>query len=198
MFPLPRGVQTLLWINVIVFGVDYLLQGRLSQDLALWSIGSSQYGAPGFMPWQLITYSFLHGGVWHLFWNMLGLMMFGADVERVWGRDRFLTYYFVCVVSAALCQLLLAAATHSFYPTIGASGGVFGVLLAFALIYPNATIVPLFPPIPMPARVAVVIFAVLELVQGAMSVGGPVAHFGHLGGMLGGWLLLQYRRKGRR
>jgi membrane associated rhomboid family serine protease len=157
-----------------------------TRALALWPIGA------GFMPWQLVSYSFLHGSVMHLFFNMLGLWMFGAELERLWGPKRFLQFYFACVLTAALAQLGVAALTGAIYPTIGASGGLFGLLLAFGMMFPNRTIVPLFPPIPMKAKVFVAIFGGLELLFGITGTMEGVAHFAHLGGMLGGFLLIRY------
>ena len=198
MFPLPPGTQTLVWINAIAFVLDlYFFGGRLSGELALWPLGSAAVGAPGFMPWQLITYSFFHEGFAHIFLNMLGLMMFGSDIERVWGRSRFLTYYFTCVISAGVTQLLFTWFSGSIAPTVGASGGVFGLLLAFALLFPRRTVVLLFPPIPMPAWLFVTIYGVIELYQGVAGTQAGVAHFAHLGGMLGGWLLIRYGRARR-
>jgi len=194
MFPLPPGTQTLLWINVAAYLLDSYLGGQLSQQLALWPIGSDALGAPGFMPWQILTYSFFHEGLGHIFFNMLGLVMFGADIERVWGKNRFLTYYLTCVLSAGATQLLFAWFTGMVGPTIGASGGVFGLLLAFAMIFPRRTVVLLIPPIPMPAWLFVTIYGVIELFQGVAGTQAGVAHFAHLGGMLGGWLMLRYGR----
>lgn len=202
MFPLPAGTQLLLWMNVGAFLLDYLLGGTLSTDLALWPIGSRAFGAPGFMPWQLVTYSFFHAGFLHIFLNMLGLVMFGGDVERVWGRNRFLTYYFVCVISAGLTQLLFTWFSGTIEPTIGASGGVFGILLAFGLLFPRRIVMLIFPPIPMPAWLFVTIFGAIELFQGVAGTQAGVAHFAHLGGMAGGWLLMKFgggsRGRGRR
>lgn len=194
MFPIPPGTQALLWVNVIAFLLDGYLGGPLTQVFALYPIGSD---SPGFMPWQLVTYSFLHEGFSHIALNMLGLVMFGSDVERVWGRSRFLTYYFTCVVSAGLTQLAFSWITGSPYPTVGASGGVFGILLAFALLFPKRTVLLILPPIPMPAWLFVTLYGVIELVQGVSGTQAGVAHFAHLGGMLGGWLLIRYARKRR-
>jgi len=129
---------------------------------------------------------------------MLALAMFGGEVERVWGPKRYVTYYFACVISAALAQLLVNALTGSAEATIGASGGVFGLLLAFGMLFPQRTIVPLFPPIPMPAWVFVTLYGVLELFLGVTGNEAGVAHFAHLGGMLGGYLLILYGRARRR
>jgi membrane associated rhomboid family serine protease len=198
MFPLPPGTQLLLYMNVGAYLLDmYVMNGALSGELALWPIGSQAVGGVGFMPWQLITYSFFHGGVFHIFFNMLGLMMFGGDVERIWGRNRFLTYYFTCVLSAGVTQLLFAWFTGAIYPTIGASGGIFGLLLAYALLFPHRTVIPMFPPIPMPAWVFVTLYGLLELFQGVTGTQAGVAHFAHLGGMIGGWLLYRYGRSRR-
>ena len=198
MFPLPPGTQALLWTNVIAFLLDSYLGGRLSQELALWPIGSDAVGGTGFLPWQLITYSFFHEGFSHIFLNMLGLVMFGSDIERVWGRSRFLTYYFSCVLSAGLTQLVFTWVTGSMGPTVGASGGIFGLLLAFALLFPRRTVILIFPPIPMPAWLFVTVYGVIELLQGVTGTQAGVAHFAHLGGMLGGWLMIRYGRRGRR
>ncbi|HUD26665.1 MAG TPA: rhomboid family intramembrane serine protease [Burkholderiaceae bacterium] len=194
MFNLPAGTRSLLLINVAVF----LLQlsggsGALVTYFALWPVGTA-----AFEPWQLLTYGFLHGSVLHLFSNMLALVMFGGDVERVWGRNRFLTYYFVCVLSAGLTQSLVNYLTGSFVETIGASGGVFGLLLAFGMMYPRRMILLIFPPIPMPAWLFVTLYGVFELYAGVTGAMGDVAHFAHLGGMLGGYLLIRYGRARRR
>jgi membrane associated rhomboid family serine protease len=149
----------------------------------------------GFQPWQVVSYAFLHENVTHLLFNMLALFMFGRDLERLWGGKRFLNLYLASVISAALAQLAFAAAAGAEpYPTIGASGGVFGVLLGFAMFFPRRTILLLFPPIPMPAWLFVTLYGLLELGLGVSGTQQGVAHFAHLGGMLGAWLLIQYWR----
>ena len=198
MFNLPAGTRSLLLINLAVFALQNFGGESLIDYFALWPVGSEALGAPGFEPWQLITYSFLHGGLTHLLFNMLALVMFGGDVERVWGRDRFLTYYFVCVLSAGLAQLLVGLSGNASGETIGASGGVFGLLLAFAMMYPRRTILLIFPPIPMPAWLFVTLYGVLELVLGVTGAEANVAHFAHLGGMLGGYLMIRFGRSRRR
>ncbi|MEZ5923789.1 MAG: rhomboid family intramembrane serine protease [Hyphomicrobiaceae bacterium] len=179
------AIQTLIIANIAVFAVQPLLGDSLIYTFALWPVGE------GFGPWQLISYAFLHGGLPHLFFNMFGLWMFGAEIERAWGSQRLVVYYAVCVIGAALTQLLASAMTGSNAPTIGASGGVFGILLAFAMRYPNRTIVLLFPPIPMPAWLFATLYGGLELVLGVTGTDAGVAHFAHLGGMLGGYLLIR-------
>jgi len=199
MFNLPAGTRALLLINLAVFALQSLSLGdTLFAYFALWPIGAPPLETPGFEPWQLITYGFLHGSLVHLLFNMLALWMFGADVERVWGRNRFLTYYFVCVFSAGLTQVLVTYWIGSGAPTVGASGGVFGLLLAFGMMYPNRTILLIFPPIPMPAWLFVTLYGVIELVLGVTGAETDVAHFAHLGGMLGGYLLIRYGRARRR
>jgi membrane associated rhomboid family serine protease len=168
--------------------VVFLLQSLGVDGLAffaLWPVGSG-----GFMPWQVITYAFLHGGLSHLVFNMFGLFMFGAELERVWGSKRLLVFYFASVIVAALTQLLVAAWSGSPNPTVGASGGLFGLLVGFAMLFPHRRIVPLIPPIPMPAW----LYGVIELFLGVTGSMSGVAHFAHLGGILGGWLTLRYWR----
>ncbi|MEO6154730.1 MAG: rhomboid family intramembrane serine protease, partial [Thermomonas sp.] len=155
-------------------------------------------GVPSFLPWQVLSYAFLHGSVMHLAFNMLALVMFGAPLEHTWGDRRFLTYYLVCVAGAGLCQLLVGsyavAQGADPYPTIGASGGVFGLLLAYGLLFPNQRVMLLIPPIPMKARTLVIVYGLFELGVGITGLQPGVAHFAHLGGMLFGWLLIRYWR----
>lgn len=186
---LPPVTQALVLINVGVFCLQYLVGPWLEQLFALWSPASGL-----FLPWQVLTYAFLHGSVGHLFFNMLGLWMFGAELEQVWGQKRYLQFLAASVIAAALCQLLVGLLTGSAYPTVGASGGLYGLLLAFGVMFPNRTIMPLFPPIPMKARTFVMVFGGLELFLGVTGSASGVAHFAHLGGMLGGWLVLRYWR----
>jgi membrane associated rhomboid family serine protease len=148
------------------------------------------------MPWQLVTYGFLHdlNSLQHILFNMFGLWMFGRDLERLMGAQRFLTYYLTCVVGAGIVQLIVAAMQGSTHPTIGASGGVFGILLAYAMAFPNRTVMLLFPPIPMKAKYFVLGYGILELYLGVSGRSPGVANFAHLGGMLFGFMLLQYWR----
>jgi membrane associated rhomboid family serine protease len=185
---MPPITKALLLINVGAFFLDQLFGGQLTRWLALWPIG------PGFLPFQVVTYAFLHGNLAHLFFNMLGLWMFGAELERVWGEQRFIRFYAASVLSAAAAQLLVTWLAGSFYPTVGASGGLFGLLLAFGMMFPNRTIMPLFPPIPMKAKTFVAVYGALELFLGVTGTQEGVAHFAHLGGMLGGYLMIRYWR----
>jgi membrane associated rhomboid family serine protease len=188
MPPMPPVTQALLLINVAMFCIDVFLGAWFSQLFALWPLGH------GFLPWQVASYAFLHGSIGHLFFNMLGLWMFGAELERVWGPRRFIHFYAASVLSAALAQLLVNALLGSVYPTVGASGGLFGLLLAYAMMFPNRIIMPLFPPIPMKAKVFVAVYGALELYLGVRGTQSGVAHFAHLGGMLGGYLMIRYWR----
>lgn len=185
MPPMPPITQALLLINVAVFFINQLFGPVFTQWFALWPLGA------GFLPWQVISYAFLHGGYEHLFFNMFGLWMFGSELERIWGPKRFIQFYTASVLAAAAAQLAVAALTGSVYPTIGASGGLFGLLLAFGMMFPHRTIL-LFFIIPIPARMLVVLYGAFELYQGVTGSQAGVAHFAHLGGMLGGFLMMRY------
>ena len=176
----------------------FLLQGVMGPSLlvnfALWPPGRP--GAPDFELWQLLTYGFLHGGFLHLAFNMLGLYMFGPDIERLFGSRFFAAYWFACVAAAAVAHLLVTGgAGGPPAPTVGASGGVFGVLLAFGWYFPHRKVLLLIPPIPLPARVFVALYGAIELYLGVTSSMSGIAHFAHLGGMVGGWLMIEYRRR---
>ncbi len=189
MPPLPPVTKALLITCSVVFLVQMLLPMLpLEPLLALWPAGSGR-----FMPWQLVSYGFLHGDMLHLFFNMLGLWMFGSELEQLWGQRRYIQMLLAGVVAAAIVQLVFNLLTGSMAPTVGASGALFGLLLCFGMLFPNRVIMPLFPPIPMKARTFVMVFGALELGLSLMG-GGGVAHFAHLGGMLGAWLLLLWWR----
>ena len=198
MFPaIPPATRALILINVAVFLLQQVAGDLIAQLFALWPLGA------GFRPWQLITYAFLHGGVLHILFNMFALYMFGGALERYWGGRRLVLFFLVCVLTAALTQLAvqypaasgpLADAADATGPVIGASGGVFGVLLAFAWYFPKQRIILLFPPIPMPAWLFVTLYGLLELFLGVTGTQQGVAHFAHLGGMLGGALCILYWR----
>ena len=190
LMSLPVATRTLIIANVLVFMCQSLL-GDFTLYLALWPL---QSGSP-FFPWQIVTYGFLHASLTHLLFNMLALYMFGGDLERLWGVKRYLQLYFASMITAALTQLAFQYfAGLAPAPTVGASGAVFGLLLAFAMYFPRRIIVPLIPPIPMPAPVFVALYGALELYLGVTGTQEGVAHFAHLGGMLGSWLLIQYWR----
>ena len=186
--------SSLIAANVAVFLLQSVIPGLII-PFALWPWGSSQVDPHvGFEAWQIVSYAFLHGSLLHLAFNMFALYMFGGAIERVFGGRRYLMLYLASVVAAAITQLLFAAFSNSVYPTVGASGGVFGLLLAYAIYFPNSRVMLLFPPIPLPARVFVLVYAVLELYLGVTGTQEGVAHFAHLGGMVGGYLMLRYWR----
>lgn len=191
----PPVIFFLLLSNALIFvGGQFMPQFGLTiyANFALFSIPDL------FALWQPVTYSFLHGSVAHLALNMFALWMFGRTMEIVWGSRRFLIYYFVCVLGAAAAQLALAAITGRPSITVGASGGVFGVLLAFGMTFPNQRILLLFPPIPLPAKYFVLLYGIVELYFGFTRANSGVAHFAHLGGMVVGFLLILYWRSQRR
>jgi len=188
MPPLPPITQALLLVNTAAFCIDIFLGPWFTRAFALWPMGS------GFMPWQVVSYAFLHGSFGHLFFNMLGVWMFGAELERLWGPRRYMHFYLASVLAAAATQLLVSAILGSGTPTVGASGGLFGLLLAFGMLFPNRTVLLLIPPIPMKAKVLVFAYGAIELVLGVTNPGGGVAHFAHLGGMVGGILMFRYWR----
>ncbi len=193
-------VRALLYANVIVFLLMYLTGDRLVIDYALWPWhGDVRYGSPAFEPWQLISYSFLHEGFWHLFGNMFALYMFGPDSEVLLGARRFTIYYFACVLGAGISQLLVTQYLYPGpYPTLGASGGIFGILLLYGLAFPHRKLLLLFPPIPMPAWLFVTLYGLLELGLGVSGAAPSVAHFAHLGGMATGYvLILLWRARSR-
>jgi membrane associated rhomboid family serine protease len=197
---LPPVTRALIIANVAVFLLQQVAPPAFVDLFALWPADS-----PNFQPWQVVTYSFLHGGrlfggfdITHIFFNMFALFMFGRPLEDFWGSRRFLIYYFVSVIAAAGTELIVQNATQSTDPVIGASGGIFGLLLGFGWYFPRAKLLLLFPPIPMPAWLFVTLFGILELFLGVTGADAGVAHFAHLGGMLGGALsILYWRARGR-
>jgi membrane associated rhomboid family serine protease len=200
-------VRLLLLINVVVYLLQYTGPGEWIVHFALWPSGEPAMlrtdegwvQVPPFHIWQLVTYGFLHANFSHLFLNLFALWMFGTAVERYWGSARFAVYYFVCLVGAALVQLvamyLHLRAGGAPFPTLGASGAVFGLLLAFGMMFPNERIMLLFPPIPLKAKWFVLGYGGLELFFGVAGIASNIAHFAHLGGMLFGFLLIQFWRR---
>ena len=186
---MPNVIFALLIANGVVFALQQINPRFVMINFALWPAGIP--GSP-FAPWQIVTYGFLHGNLQHIFFNMFGLWMFGRDIERLLGPKRFLTYYLTCVVGAGIVQLIVAGMQAGIYPTIGASGGVFGILLAYGMAFPNRMVMLIFPPIPMRAKYFVLIYGLIELIMGVTGAASGVAHFAHLGGMLFGFILLRY------
>jgi membrane associated rhomboid family serine protease len=181
----------LLAANLVVFGLEAQLGDAFIEKFALWPPGH------GFAIWQPVTCAFLHANGAHLFTNMFGLWMFGRDVERTLGASRFAQLYGVSLLTASFAQLLVGVLMQSDVPTLGASGALFGILGAFATLYPRRTIMLMLPPIALPARVFVAIYALIELYSGVAGTQQGVAHFAHLGGLAGGWLLLRYWMQNR-
>jgi membrane associated rhomboid family serine protease len=186
---MPPVTQALIVVNVLAFLLSQVLGQSLVAMFALWPVGSNW-----FMPWQVLTYAFLHGGLTHLAFNMFGVWMFGRELELVWGSRRLAVFYFASVLGAAALQLVVNGWLGSRAPVIGASGGLFGLMLGFAMVFPQRRITPLIPPIPMPAWLFVVLYGALELTLGVTGSQSGVAHFAHLGGLLGGWLTIRYWR----
>ena len=205
-FKTPPVVTNLLIINVLFFlATEFLPEGAVNfmyQKFALFF-----WKSDFFMPHQIVTYMFMHGSLMHLFSNMFAVWMFGRILEYNLGSRRFLIYYLICGIGAGLIQLGVnwidfvnaGTAAETFRAanasTIGASGAVFGILLAFGMLYPNSQIVLLFPPIPLKAKYFVIIYGVFELFAGISGRMDGIAHFAHLGGMLWGFLLLYYWKK---
>lgn len=190
----PPTVKVLIGMNVLIFALDWLVLGVLTYrgiPLSQWVVqlfGLMPIGSDYFFPyWQLLTYQFLHGGFWHLFFNMFALWMFGSELDYLWGGRRFLTYYLLSGIGGGIANLLVSDA-----PTIGASGAIMGILVAYGLTFPDRPVMifPLF--IPIPAKVFVILYAAIDLFSGLTATNTGVAHFAHLGGALTGFLLLRF------
>ncbi len=190
---IPPVTRALILVNVAVFLLQQLAGETLITWFALWPLGSGL-----FRVWQLLTYAFLHGSVAHIFLNMFALYMFGRALETYWGGRRFVFFYLICVLAAALTQLAVQAAGAAAEPVLGASGGIFGVLLAFGWYFPRQRLILLPIPIPLPAWLFVTLYALVELYLGFTGKQADVAHFAHLGGMLGGALCILYWRARQR
>lgn len=203
-FDLPPVTRNLLIANVVVFLLQQVFGEVFLQYFALWPLGADHLlqlangalASVGFRPWQVLSYAFMHGGLTHILFNMIALWMFGGTIERTFGARNFIIYYVVCAVVAAIAQLLVLHyfSPDKFFPTVGASGAIFGLLLAFGMLYPHEKVMLIFLPVPMPAWLFVIGYAAVELVMGVTGTQAGVAHFAHLGGMLGGIVLIQYWR----
>lgn len=188
----PAATRNIIIINIVVFAATWLGERLLNSDVmgrvfALYPI-QSHY----FHWWQFFTYMYMHGGFWHILFNMYTLYIFGCVVENIIGTKKFITFYTICGVGAAALHLLVQSLTNDFAPTVGASGSIYGVLIAFAILFPESRLTLLFPPVTLSAKWMVIIFAVIELTTGITGAAANVAHFAHLGGMLIGWLLIRY------
>jgi membrane associated rhomboid family serine protease len=183
------AVRTLVVVTIVAFLLESDIAGPMVSSFALWPLQA------GFMPWQLVTYAFLHASVLHLAFNMYGLWLFGRELENLLGRRALLQLYFASILTAGVTQLLFTHLSGNVYPTVGASGGVFGILLAYGMFFPNRILMLLFPPIPLPAWLFVTLYAGIELTLGVTGTQAGVAHFAHLGGMVGGYLVIRRWRR---
>jgi len=189
---MPSAIQLLIIGNVLGFLLEQTAGPSAINALALWIDPAAPFSGVLTAPWQLFTYSLLHANAAHLLLNLFGLWMFGSDVERVWDPRRVLLAYFAAVLTGGLAHLLAAAAFGGGAPVIGASAGVFGLMLCYAMMFPHRRVMLLIPPIPMSARTMVIVYAAVELAFGVSGTQVGVAHFAHLGGLLGGWLVYHY------
>jgi membrane associated rhomboid family serine protease len=203
--PFSGVVRHLIIINVLMFVGSFVLLGPLGDPDGI-QLAAFMPGSTHFQPYQIATHMFMHGGIGHLFFNMLALYFFGPQVEIVWGPKRFLTYYLICGVGAYACHMGVqyyeleqaGIDPHTWNGSmLGASGAIFGVLTAFAYLFPNQIISLIFPPISLKAKYFVPLMAGLELVYGVKGSSTGIAHFAHLGGALAGFIVIMIWYKGR-
>ena len=193
MSNVPKAVKHIILINVLMLVLTYLNNPLMSKWFALNPITFL------WKPWQLVTYMFMHGGLGHLFFNMYTLFIFGSVLENVWGTRKFLTFYFVAGLGAALVNIGVQYLTGSFALTVGASGAIYGILMGYAMLYPDSRLTLLFPPVSMKAKWFVLIFAGIELLLGiSNNPADNVAHFAHLGGLIFAFLLIMFWKKKHR
>lgn len=193
MSNVPKAVKHIILINVLMLVLTYLNNPLMSRWFALNPVTFL------WKPWQLVTYMFMHGGIGHLFFNMYTLFIFGSVLENVWGTRKFLTFYFVTGVGAALVNIGVQYLTGSFALTVGASGAIYGILMGYAMLYPDSMLTLIFPPVSMKAKWFVLIFAGIELLLGiSNNPADNVAHFAHLGGLVFAFLLIMYWKKKHR
>ena len=193
---MPLFTGALIAANILVFLLQQALGNQIVNWFALWPPARSAWAESSlWAPWQLLSYAFLHGGVMHLAFNMFGLWMFGGALERVWGARRVALAYVASVFFGAAAQMCAAMLIGSGgAPVVGASAGVFGPMLAYALAFPDSRIMLLIPPIALPAKLFVLLYAIVELTLGVTGTQAGVAHFAHLGGLIGGWLVVRFGR----
>ena len=210
MSMVPKATKNLIIINALVMLMTFINEPLMVRNFALYLPTS-----PFWKWWQPVTHMFMHGGFFHLFFNMYTLFIFGSVLERVWGPKKFLLFYFVTGIGAALAHMVVQWWQYSsgiaslgeasiavndvaqmlFIPTVGASGAIYGVLMGYAMLYPDSIMSLMFPPISMKAKWFVLIFAGIELLLGISATGTGVAHFAHLGGLIFGFLLIMYWKK---
>lgn len=211
MSRVPVAVKNIIIINILVMIMTYLNETLMVEKFALFYPTS-----PFFHWWQPVTHMFMHSGFWHILFNMYTLYIFGSTLERVWGPKKFLIFYFVTGIGAAAIHTgvewiqmqswitqaaegsqsaLVSIHQLKMTPSLGASGAIYGVLMGYALLYPDSMLVLFFPPIPIKAKWMVLIFAAIELVTGVTGTGGGIAHFAHLGGLIFGLILIRFWKK---
>ena len=211
MSNVPTAVKNIIIINILVMVMTSLNGDFMYEKFALFYPTS-----PFFHWWQPVTHMFMHGGFWHLFFNMYTLYIFGTVLERVWGTKKFLIFYFVTGLGAAAVHtgvewiqmqgwleqaaegsMAAQASIHALKmtPTVGASGAIYGVLMGYAMLYPDSVLTLIFPPVSLKAKWFVLIFAAIELLTGVTGTGGGIAHFAHLGGLIFGFLLIMHWKK---
>lgn len=214
MGSMPPVVKNLLLINVLMYIITMITGNFMYGNFALF-----YFDSPLFKPYQLVTHMFMHGGFTHILFNMYTLYIFGCVLERVWGSQKFLFYYFVTGIGAALLHMGVMWLQLQGYiadlnagdmfasteieallttPTVGASGAIYGLLLAYGMLFPDNIMQLIFPPVALKAKWFVIIFGALELLLGLSGRGGNVAHFAHLGGMIFGFFLILYWKKNNR
>ena len=211
---MPPVVKNLLLVNVLMYIITMITGNFMYGNFALF-----YFESPLFKPYQLVTHMFMHGGFTHILFNMYTLYIFGCVLERVWGSQKFLFYYFVTGIGAALLHMGVMWLQLQGYiadlnagdmfagtqiqallstPTVGASGAIYGLLLAYGMLFPDNIMQLIFPPVALKAKWFVIIFGALELLLGLSGRGGNVAHFAHLGGMIFGFFLILYWKKNNR
>jgi membrane associated rhomboid family serine protease len=211
---MPPVVKNLLLVNILMYVITMITGNFMYENFALF-----YFKSPFFKPYQLVTHMFMHGGFTHILFNMYTLYIFGCVLERVWGSQKFLFYYFVTGIGAALLHMGVMYLQLRGYiadfnagdmfaqssiqsilvtPTVGASGAIYGLLLAYGMLFPDNIMQLIFPPVALKAKWFVIIFGALELLLGLSGRGGDVAHFAHLGGMIFGFFLILYWKKNNR
>ena len=203
MFRITPIVKHFIIINVIMFALTLLAENFMLEKFALF-----YFNSPFFKPYQLISYIFMHGGFMHILFNMYSLYIFGSVLERVWGGKKFFIYYMVTGIGAALFHLfitylriesgVLDPYLASIIPMVGASGAIYGLLLAYGVLFPNNVLTLFFPPVSLKAKYMVFVFGGLEFLLGLGGSGDGVAHFAHLGGMLFGFVILMIWKRGNK
>ena len=197
---IPVVTRNLLYVNVIMY-----VATLINEDFMVGTFAMFYPASPFFRWWQPLTHMFMHGGLWHILFNMYSLVMFGMVVERALGTRKYLLFYFITGLGAVALHTAVEwleitflggnLATAFYSPMVGASGAIYGVLVAFAMIYPQARLTLIFPPVTLDAKWWVIIFIGIELLTGITGTAIGIAHFAHLGGALFGWLLIKYWRK---